>query len=177
VAPCLGAGWRRRGAAARASPAQQRSEPGAAAGAGEAPGPGQLLALQLSFALPPSTYATMLVRELTKASTATAVHRAATRAGGGTAGAAAAEAAARVRERERSAPAVPGPGSGPGTDGAAAADAGAAEGPCSAAAAGMLTCGGPAEVDSKAGAVPAPAAACTEQPEVHCEVDERKCAG
>jgi len=146
-------------------------------GAGEAPGPGQLLALQLSFALPPSTYATMLVRELTKASTATAVHRAATRAGGGAAGAAAAAAAERVRERERSAPAAPGPGSGPAPDGAAAAGEGAAEGPSGAAAVGMLACGSPSAVDGKAGAVPAPAAACTEKPEMRCEVAKRKCAG
>ena len=33
------------------------------------------MALQLSFALPSSCYATMLVRELTKLSTANAVHK------------------------------------------------------------------------------------------------------
>lgn len=66
---------------------------------GEQPAAGTLLALQLAFSLPPSTYATMLVRELTKQSTATAVHRAATQAGGGAGGAAAAEAEARARER------------------------------------------------------------------------------
>lgn len=36
---------------------------------------GSLLALQLTFQLPPSCYATMLIRELTKMATGTAFHR------------------------------------------------------------------------------------------------------
>ena len=43
---------------------------------------GKLLALQLEFQLPPSCYATMLVRELLKETTATALHRRRTQAGG-----------------------------------------------------------------------------------------------
>ena len=42
------------------------------------PPEGKLVALQLAFNLPSSCYATMLVRELTKASTARGVHRALT---------------------------------------------------------------------------------------------------
>lgn len=38
-------------------------------------GTGRLLALQLSFQLPPSCYATMLIRELTKMATGTAFHK------------------------------------------------------------------------------------------------------
>ena len=41
--------------------------------AGEAKG--NLLALQLTFQLPPSSYATMLIRELTKMATGTAFHK------------------------------------------------------------------------------------------------------
>lgn len=44
------------------------------AGAG-APPVGKLLALQLSFRLPPSCYATMLIRELMKETTANTQHR------------------------------------------------------------------------------------------------------
>ena len=36
---------------------------------------GKSVALQLAFSLPSSTYATMLFRELTKTSTATAFHK------------------------------------------------------------------------------------------------------
>lgn len=46
------------------------------AGAAAAAAGRQLLGLQLSFTLPASCYATMLVRELTKASTSKAAHRA-----------------------------------------------------------------------------------------------------
>ncbi|EIE24990.1 tRNA pseudouridine synthase D [Coccomyxa subellipsoidea C-169] len=42
---------------------------------GEEVGAGEKIALQLAFSLPSSTYATMLVRELTKTSTATAFHK------------------------------------------------------------------------------------------------------
>lgn len=38
-------------------------------------GEGDRVALQMAFNLPSSTYATMLVRELTKTSTATAFHK------------------------------------------------------------------------------------------------------
>lgn len=38
-----------------------------------------LLALQLSFQLPPSSYATMLIRELTKMATGTAFHKSLTK--------------------------------------------------------------------------------------------------
>lgn len=44
-------------------------------GADEEVGTGEKVALQLAFSLPSSTYATMLVRELTKTSTATAFHK------------------------------------------------------------------------------------------------------
>lgn len=39
---------------------------------------GELLALRIQVTLPSSTYATMLIRELTKQSTATAIHKART---------------------------------------------------------------------------------------------------
>jgi len=42
---------------------------------GEKVGEGERVALQMAFSLPSSTYATMLVRELTKTSTATAFHK------------------------------------------------------------------------------------------------------
>ena len=41
----------------------------------EAGGDGKFLAVNLQFTLPPSAYATMLVRELTKESSSTAHHK------------------------------------------------------------------------------------------------------
>lgn len=56
--------------------------------------PQGLLALRLQFTLPSATYATMLIRELTKQSTATAVHRAKTLAAAPAAAAAGSDATA-----------------------------------------------------------------------------------
>jgi tRNA(Glu) U13 pseudouridine synthase TruD len=60
---------------------QQQQEGEAAPGASNAPAAGEgssqreLVAVVLEFTLPPSCYATMLVRELTKSSTSKASHK------------------------------------------------------------------------------------------------------